>query len=495
MPTASPSFAGIGPASSSFVNSALLSADDYAVLRRITGGYVIFKDSTFWRNGVIDFAYKMGSVKDTTTTDIWHFEQGSVIPVGQCNGVVSLSGGAYVIPVAAVTNGVYPYNPSGANPLQTPPTTGPTLTFGQIGDKVIARNGTLVGVISAVNRATPSITVTTGNLNTTAWTALQSGDYIYVASSVMGQYDKFVSGNAVTQNRWGVTQQTFYAATPESTMASLSQQKSYSIMGKDYNGPIYLENMYTEFAHAEAFGFLLGDGQQFTYTTPEGNSETRTEVLGLVKACKTLGNDNGTIAITAANLQRITKYNFENEGGNRIAVFGGLDVQSSLGTFCLNPANGFVINSSVNMEFRMGGQELKGIDLDFVGVKVQNTTLMLGTATEFNYPRTTSGPLSAGVDTTVYSKQALCFPMDMDLATIGNPVLTSGNTIDSTPFGFNMYYWIQRDYEGRQVGTGRMQTFDITPVNVQRATYQVSCMATALVQYVAGNRLQSFSVS
>ena len=500
MPTATPSYTGVGPGASDFINSSLLNADTYAMLRRISGGYVVFKDSTFWQNGVINFAYKMGAVKDTTTTDIWHFEQGSVIPVGKCSGAVSsLGGGVYRIPVSAVTNGVYPYNPAGATVNQVPPGTGPTLAFGQVGQKVIAKNGTLIGVISDINRATPSIDVTVGNLNTTAWTGLSTNDYIYIASSVFGQRDYMSAGYAVTQSRWGVTQQTIYGATPEDTMQALSQQKSYSLMGETYNGPIYLENMYTSFAHDEAYAGLLGDGQNFTYTNTQGgtsNLETRTEVLGLLKAAKTLGNDNGTLAITNANLQNIALYNMENEGGDRLAMFGGWNVQNAVSNFCLNPANGWITNSSVNLEFNMSGNKLKGLDLDFTGIKTANTTFMLGSATEFNYPRTTNGPVNSGATTrtSVYMDQAIIFPMGMDLAMIGNPVLTSGTTIDSTPFGWNMYYFTQRNLTGSQVGTGRMQEFDFTPVNLRTSTFMKTCQATFLVEYVAGLKLQAVSI-
>ena len=37
--------------------------------------------------------YKIGNVKDTTTVDISHFERGSVIPMGKCNGAVVNNGG------------------------------------------------------------------------------------------------------------------------------------------------------------------------------------------------------------------------------------------------------------------------------------------------------------------------------------------------------------------------------------------------------------------
>ena len=152
-------YTGVGPGQADFQNSSLLSADSYALLRSITGGYVVFKDSSFWKGGVLDFLYKMGNIKDTTTRDIWHFEKNSIIPIGVCSGAPTVNGGGvFTIPVTALTNGAYSYN-SAENVNQVPPGTGPTFSFGVPGEIVIAKNGTLRGTITSKTSTTITITV------------------------------------------------------------------------------------------------------------------------------------------------------------------------------------------------------------------------------------------------------------------------------------------------------------------------------------------------
>lgn len=492
-----PGYVAVGPSGSdSSLSSSLVTADSYAVLRSITGGYSIFGDSTWWTGGILDFAYKIGNVKDTTTVDISHFERGSVIPMGKCNGaVVNNGGGSYTIPALAVSTTpgsegafqtqpypAYPYS-SGANSLQTPPGTGPTLTFGQEGWKVSAKKGTLVGVITSVDRSAGTITVKNGNGINSDWTTLTTNDYVFVPSSVMGQNDKFLPGPTTTFTRWGVTQQTITASTPKEAFYSLSQEWSFSFEGERFRGPVGLKDMLTQYASNEANAFVFGDGQSWNYTSTSGNAEIRTEVLGILKAASTLGKDNGIITINTTNLTAIAKYNMDQQGGRELAVFGGFNVQTSVSNFLRNPANGFLGNASINLEFKLSGGKVRGLDLDLEGFKVAQTVMSIGSAVEFNNPRQDSR-----------LDQAVCFPITQELATIQNSSLTSGTRIDSVPFGWNVYYYIYRNMEGRRMGEGRMQEYEFGPTTFQAPQQMKACMGTMFVEYIAGNKLQSFSI-
>lgn len=481
-------YTGVGPGQADFQNSSLLSADSYALLRSITGGYVVFKDSSFWKGGVLDFLYKMGNIKDTTTRDIWHFEKNSIIPIGVCNGAVSEgASNTYTIPVAPVTNGVYSYN-DGENVNQVPPGAGPTFSFGIPGEIVIAKNGTLRGTI--ISKTSTSITVKTGSVNTTSWASLASGDKIKIVSRTSGERDPFQAGYSQTNTRFATTIQTIEASTPQLTSAALSQQRSYSIMGQNFVGPEYLEDLNTRYAAYEAYAMLLGNGQT-TSATIGSNLETRTEILGILPAAQTLGKDNGTIAINATTTQAIANYNFENEGGNNLAVFAGRDAQFAISAYFRTPSSGFT-NGGITFDSEVA-TGLKKINLDFDNWKVGGTNFMVGSAIEFNNPRVTGGLDNATAAMDVYSKTMLMFPMGDTLAHVTNPQLTSGATTQSTPFGFNTYYEVPRDFKGA-TGTGRMLRISQGPENLGRPAYLETVRATLLQQYIKGIVLQTASV-
>lgn len=481
-------YTGVGPGQADFQNSSLLSADSYALLRSITGGYVVFKDSSFWKGGVLDFLYKMGNIKDTTTRDIWHFEKNSIIPIGVCNGAVSEgASNTYTIPVAPVTNGVYSYN-DGENVNQVPPGAGPTFSFGIPGEIVIAKNGTLRGTI--ISKTSTSITVKTGSVNTTSWASLASGDKIKIVSRTSGERDPFQAGYSQTNTRFATTIQTIEASTPQLTSAALSQQRSYSIMGQNFVGPEYLEDLNTRYAAYEAYAMLLGNGQT-TSATIGSNLETRTEILGILPAAQTLGKDNGTIAINATTTQAIANYNFENEGGNNLAVFAGRDAQFAISAYFRTPSSGFT-NGGITFDSEVA-TGLKKINLDFDNWKVGGTNFMVGSAIEFNNPRVTGGLDNATAAMDVYSKTMLMFPMGDTLAHVTNPQLTSGATTQSTPFGFNTYYEVPRDFKGA-TGTGRMLRISQGPENLGRPAYLETVRATVIQQYIAGIKLQAASV-
>ena len=307
-----PAYSQVGPGAADFENSALLSSDSYALLRMIKGGYVVFKDTSFIKGGILDFFYKMGAIKDTTTRDIWHYEKGSIIPIGVCQSAITANGGgSFTFTVgtvggvagqgAAQTNGAYSYN-SSAIVNQVPPGVGQTFSFGIIGEVVIARNGALRGTI--IDKTATTITVQTGSVNTTSWASLTSGDRINIVTRINGEYDPFHAGYSQTNSRFATTLQMLEASTPKLTTAALSQQMSYSINGSPFVGPEYLADLNTRYAMYEAYAMLLGNGQQTTYSDT-GNSEVRTEILGLLPAAQTLGMDFGTIAINSANLQLI----------------------------------------------------------------------------------------------------------------------------------------------------------------------------------------------
>lgn len=485
-------YTGVGPGQADFQNSSLLSADSYALLRSITGGYVVFKDSSFWKGGVLDFLYKMGNIKDTTTRDIWHFEKNSIIPIGVCNGAItSPAANTFTIPVAALTNGAYSYN-SGENVNQVPPGTGPTFSFGIPGEIVIAKNGTLRGTI--ISKTSTSITVKTGSVNTTAWSSLASGDKIKIVSRTSGERDPFQPGYSQTNTRFATTIQTIEASTPELTSAALSQQRSYSIMGQNFVGPEYLEDLNTRYAAYEAYAMLLGNGQTTSAAIGAGataNTETRTEILGILPAAQTLGKDNGTIAINATTTQAIANYNFENEGGNNLAVFAGRDAQFAISAYFRTPSSGFT-NGGITFDSEVA-TGLKKINLDFDNWKVGGTNFMVGSAIEFNNPRVTGGLDNATAAMDVYSKTMLMFPMGDTLAHVTNPQLTSGATTQSTPFGFNTYYEVPRDFKGA-TGTGRMLRISQGPENLGRPAYLETVRATVIQQYIAGIKLQSGNI-
>ena len=485
-------YTGVGPGQADFQNSSLLSADSYALLRSITGGYVVFKDSSFWKGGVLDFLYKMGNIKDTTTRDIWHFEKNSIIPIGVCNGAItSPAANTFTIPVAALTNGAYSYN-AAENVNQVPPGAGPTFSFGIPGEIVIAKNGTLRGTI--ISKTSTSITVKTGSVNTTAWSSLASGDKIKIVSRTSGERDPFQPGYSQTNTRFATTIQTIEASTPELTSAALSQQRSYSIMGQNFVGPEYLEDLNTRYAAYEAYAMLLGNGQTTSAAIGAGataNTETRTEILGILPAAQTLGKDNGTIAINATTTQAIANYNFENEGGNNLAVFAGRDAQFAISAYFRTPSSGFT-NGGITFDSEVA-TGLKKINLDFDNWKVGGTNFMVGSAIEFNNPRITGGLDNATAAMDVYSKTMLMFPMGDTLAHVTNPQLTSGATTQSTPFGFNTYYEVPRDFKGA-TGTGRMLRISQGPENLGRPAYLETVRATLLQQYIKGIVLQTASV-
>ena len=482
-------YTGVGPGQADFQNSSLLSADSYALLRSITGGYVVFKDSSFWKGGVLDFLYKMGNIKDTTTRDIWHFEKNSIIPIGVYSGgaITSPATNTYTIPVTALTNGAYSYN-AAENVNQVPPGAGPTFSFGIPGEIVIAKNGTLRGTI--ISKTSTSITVKTGSVNTTAWSSLASGDKIKIVSRTSGERDPFQAGYSQTNTRFATTIQTIEASTPELTSAALSQQRSYSIMGQNFVGPEYLEDLNTRYAAYEAYAMLLGNGQT-TSAAIGSNTETRTEILGILPAAQTLGKDNGTIAINATTTQAIANYNFENEGGNNLAVFAGRDAQFAISAYFRTPSSGFT-NGGITFDSEVA-TGLKKINLDFDNWKVGGTNFMVGSAIEFNNPRITGGLDNATAAMDVYSKTMLMFPMGDTLAHVTNPQLTSGATTQSTPFGFNTYYEVPRDFKGA-TGTGRMLRISQGPENLGRPAYLETVRATVLMQYIAAVKLQSASV-
>lgn len=504
-----PAFNGAGPAQADFQNSSLLSADSYALLRSIVGGYVVFKDSSFIKGGILDFLYKMGNIKDTTTRDIWHYEKGSIIPVGICAGAVTDNGGgSFTFAVStlgggpgsgiggtgagsAQTNLAYSYN-SAATVNQVPPGAGPTFSFGTIGEVLIARNGALRGVIT--NKITTpistTITVQTGSVNTTSWSALQSGDRVNIVTRVNGERDPFHPGYSQTNTRFATTIQMLEASTPQLTSAALSQQRSYRIEGQEFVGPEYLEDLNTRYAMYEAMAMILGNGQQYVYSDT-GNSETRTEILGILPAAQTLGFDWGTIAINATSLQDIGNYNFENEGGKNLAVFAGRAIQAAIGSYFRNPSNGFV-NGGIKFDDVMSNN-LKKINFDFDGWKIGGTNFMTATAVEFENPRITAGYTNATTKTTKFTNQAVCFPMGDDMATIDNPLLTDGTKVQSVPFGFNTYYEVPRDFNG-PVGTGRMLLTDQTPANLNSKSYMKTMSATVIQQYIAGVKLQAFNI-
>jgi hypothetical protein len=487
-------YTGVGPGQADFQNSSLLSADSYALLRSITGGYVVFKDSSFWKGGVLDFLYKMGNIKDTTTRDIYHFEKNSIIPIGVCSGAVTVvGGGVFTIPVTALTNGAFPYNPDGIQPNQTPPNSlvnapGPTFSFGIPGEIVIAKNGTLRGTITS--KTSTTITIKTGSVNTTSWASLASGDKIKIVSRTSGERDPFQAGYSQTNTRFATTIQTIEASTPELTSAALSQQRSYSIMGQNFVGPEYLEDLNTRYAAYEAYAMLLGNGQT-TSAAIGSNTETRTEILGILPAAQTLGKDNGTIVINATTTQAIANYNFENEGGNNLAVFAGRDAQFAISAYFRTPASGFT-NGGITFDSEVA-TGLKKINLDFDNWKVGGTNFMVGSAIEFNNPRITGGLDNATAAMDVYSKTMLMFPMGDTLAHVTNPQLTSGATTQSTPFGFNTYYEVPRDFKGA-TGTGRMLRISQGPENLGRPAYLETVRATILQQYIAGVKLQAANV-
>ena len=486
-------YTGVGPAVGAYENSSLLSADNYALLRQITGAYDIFMDVDFVRGGLTDFMYKTGSMKDTPTRDIWHFEKGSIIPTATLTGsVTDNGGGSYSFATTAITNGTYSYN-SAENVNQVPPGKGAIFSPFQIGDVLIARNGTLRATVTAKPSAN-NITVKVGSDNTTSWAALTAGDYIYTPFNTVGELDLFVPGNSQTKNRFGVTMQTIRVSTPKASMAALSQARSYTIAGSEFEGPEYLQDMMTNIAVKEAYATILGTGQTYTYTPAGGNDETRQELLGIVRAAETLGNDNGTIAINATTMIAISNYNFQNQGGRVLGIWQGGEMQTAVGAFFRNPANGFV-NGGLDFSMKLpGGEKIKAVDMDIDAYKINNTTFLLGTALEFNNPRVTAGPYNASSTTDVYKKMGIAFPMTDDYATIPNSTLTSGTKVTSTPFGFNMYWYVQRDFEGRQVGTGRMQEWQQGPRELGAAAYMNTAQGTMLNQYIAPAKLQKLSV-
>jgi len=489
-------FNTIGPAQGGFENSSVISADTYQLLRQITGAEVVFKDTDFIKGGIVDFMYKTGSIKDTTTRDIWHFEKTSIVPVMVCNSAITDNGGgSYTFTPTQASNLTFPYNDSvTGNVNQIPPGAGATYTPGIIGEVLEARNGTLRATIIAKNASTGALTVQVGSDQTTAWTALTSGDYVYRVTRAVGERDYFVPGNTQTKNRYGTTMQNFERSTPELTQAELSQARSYTINGSVFSGPEYLSDMLANFSLDEAYAAVLGKGQLYNYTSPAGVSEKRQELLGIIKSAESSGNNAGTIAINATTMSAIAQYNLQNQGGNQMAVWQGGSVQTAVGAFFRNSANGFV-NGGIDFNMTLpGGRKAHAVDMDFDAFKINNTIFMCGTAMEFENPRITAGPYNATSDTTVYRQKAVCFPMTDNYAIIDNPVLTSGNKVTSSPFGFNMYYWIQNNFEGRQVGTGRMQEYDQTPINIGAPLYIRTVRASAIMQYIAAFKLQVLSV-
>jgi hypothetical protein len=392
-------------------------------------------DSAFYDNSLYAMMLNMGMVETTTTTENYHYENGSYFAPATVASVNTASASA--ITLVYTTSSV-----SGSS--------GSYLSPGMVGDNVLI-NGQYVCVVTAksaslTNNATHSITIDRGDitdfaLNDTSVVAAGSILTFPFSTQVSGQ--DFPDGINVTQTRYKTPLHYMMTSTSE-VLSDLANQETYiRISGND--GSKYFierEDVALTIRHAikKASALLIANGSTYSYTV-DSVAKSAPSTVGLYPTAAQYGT---VTPISPGMMDLDDIYNAAARA--RSGAQAGNEILGLLGTtrrrewdniFRTDFQNGaFVYNNTfstfsaqngVGGMSRIGQDEAKqhAIMLGFGSVNVLGVTIHVKTPTEFEHPTIFN---VSGLQNSYYQNTLLMTPA-------GKTVSFNGNTLQGISFG------------------------------------------------------------
>ena len=255
------------------VNIGVYDADTILLFKNINPKlFASFNDSLTIKNGIVDDMEKLGAIEETTTTENFHYQEGSYYTTAAVVSRASVTASSVVVTINAQgTSGNY-------------------TSFGKIGDMVSLGNSQYWAQITDKNGSSTSATATltlsrgTDTSFSLADTAvLNDGTILAAPTTLQGHGQAFPDGINLFQVRYQTNIGLMVTATPEMD-GSLANQEVY--IGVGPNGERYMTTrqlmaLTVRAEYERAYGFLFHTGADYTYTDVWGNTRTAQSTAGL----------------------------------------------------------------------------------------------------------------------------------------------------------------------------------------------------------------------